>query len=118
MSARRGDCSVKIEDILATKGHSVETIGPEATVEHAAQRLRSSQIGALVVSADGEHLIGLVSDRDITFALAHYGRALLNMHVRDIMRRDTPTCSPVETVHDVMRKMTRSRSRHVPVIDG
>jgi CBS domain-containing protein len=108
---------VKVANILATKGSAVETIAPEATVERAAQRLRTANVGALIVSTDGKHLKGLVSERDIVYGLGKHGRALLEMKVRDIMREIGPTCSSDDTVEHVMRQMTRLRVRHVPVID-
>lgn len=47
---------MNVENILKAKGHSVETIRPDALVELAAHRLASKGIGALVVSADGQRL--------------------------------------------------------------
>jgi CBS domain-containing protein len=109
---------MKVETILAGKGSAVETIAPDATVERAAQHLRVSHIGALVVSTDGKHLHGLISERDIVYGLARHGRALFEMHVRDVMRQGTPTCSPADDVRRVMLEMTRSRVRHLPVIEA
>jgi CBS domain-containing protein len=108
---------MKVDDILASKGRTVETISPDATVERAAQRLRSSHIGALVVTTEGRQIKGLVSERDIVYALARHGRTLFEMRVRDVMRQATPTCSPVDTIEHVMLEMTRSRMRHLPVVD-
>jgi CBS domain-containing protein len=109
---------MKVANILATKGASVETILPDATIERVAQRLRTAHLGALVVSTDGKHLTGLISERDIVYGLAKYGRALLEMRVSEIMRQRTPTCSSDDTVQQVMTQMTRLRVRHVPVVDG
>src|SRR4029077_13221039 len=108
---------MKVDDILASKGRAVETITPDATSERAAQRLPSSHMGALVVSTEGHQIKGLVSERDIVYALARHGRAVFEMRVRDVMRQDTPTCSPVDTIEHVMREMTHSRIRHLPVVD-
>jgi CBS domain-containing protein len=106
-----------VENILAAKGSEVETITPDATVERAAQRLRNSHIGALAVSPDGTHVRGLISERDIVYGLAKHGRALFEMHVRDVMRQSMPSCSPEDSVQHVMLEMTRSRVRHLPVMD-
>src|SRR5262249_7235123 len=81
------------------------------------QRLRTSHIGALVVSSDGEHLEGLVSERDIVHALAHHGAAALGMPVRDVMHRTVSTCAPSDSIHKIMSEMTRKRVRHLPVLD-
>jgi len=109
---------MKVADILATKGTAVATIPPDATIERVAQRLRSAHIGALVVSTDGKQLKGLVTERDIVEGIARYGRAALDMHVRQIMRHNPPTCSTNDTVQHVMAQMTRLRVRHLPVVHG
>lgn len=115
----RRHARMKVATILAVKGSATETISPAATVERAAQRLRSARIGALVVSSDGVHVAGLISERDIVHAFAKFGRSLCEMHVRDVMTQSPPTCTPDETVHDLMARMTTSRNRHVPVVvDG
>jgi CBS domain-containing protein len=108
---------MKVEQILADKGSGVEWISPVATIERAAQRLHASHIGALVVSTDGQRFSGLLSERDIVYGLARHGRTLFEMHVADLMHRSTPTCAPDDTVQHVMKVMTRSRVRHVPVLD-
>jgi CBS domain-containing protein len=109
---------MKVSSILATKGTAVETIGPEATVERAAQRLRAAHLGALVVSTDGTHVQGLISERDIVYGMAKHGRSLLDMHVADVMHKAGPTCSADDTVEAVMAQMTHSRVRHLPVLEG
>ena len=108
---------MKVERILTSKGSVVETISPDATIERAAQRLHSSHIGALVVIGDGHRIKGLIAERDIVYGLARHGRALFEMHVRDLMRQNPPVCTPDDTIQHVMSEMTRSRVRHVPVID-
>ena len=108
---------MNVASILATKGASVDTIIPDATVERAAQRLRSAHIGALVVSTDGKHIKGLIAERDIVYGWAKYGRGLLEMRVADVMRQGGPTCSSGDSIQMVMAQMTRARVRHVPVVD-
>ena len=57
---------MKIEDVIRSKGDTnVVTIAPTATVSELVQTLTGKRIGALVVSADGEHIDGIVSERDI-----------------------------------------------------
>jgi len=109
---------VKVASILAAKGATVETIAPDATLERAAQRLRTAHIGALVVSTDGKHIRGVIAERDIVQALAKHGHGLFAMHVEQIMRRGGPTCALNDSVEHVMADMTHWRVRHVPVVDG
>ena len=51
-----------VETILRGKGRAVATIGPDETVAAAVNQLASRNIGALVVSADGESVDGIISE--------------------------------------------------------
>ena len=55
----------------------VETIRPDTTVKEAAQRMRSMDVGSLPV-CDGRHLLGMVTDRDITIRVTAEGRDAAN----------------------------------------
>jgi CBS domain-containing protein len=109
---------MKVDEILKTKGRGVSTVSPETSVLRATERLRLEQIGALVVSTDGQRVDGIITERDIVHALAHRGAPVLDMRVRDITPRPVRTCSPSDRVRDVMAEMTRARVRHLPVVEG
>jgi len=105
-----------VQTILRCKGRSVATIHPAATVERAVALLRVRGIGALVVSEDGESVDGIVSERDIVGALAHHGTGLLTLRVDEVMTRPVVTCSPDDSVAELMAEMTNRRIRHLPVV--
>ena len=110
---------MNVETILGTKGRAVATIRPEDTVGAAVEALVSGNIGALVASEDGEHVDGIVSERDIVHALARHGDALLALTVAEVMTRSVVTCDPTESVAELMAEMTNRRIRHLPVVrDG
>lgn len=111
---------MKVKDILAHKGHSVITARPDTSVTTLVHRLALERVGALVVSEDGVHVAGIVSERDIIRLLAERGAEVLesSLHVDEIMTRHVHTCSPEDSIKDVMGVMTRSRIRHLPVIEG
>jgi CBS domain-containing protein len=113
-----GGAEIKVQGILNSKGHDVHTIRPDALVTMVVHRLTSLGIGALVVSADGTTLEGVVSERDIVRGLTKHGPRLLDMTAMDVMNRHVPTCSPDDNVKAVMAQMTRTRNRHLPVVQG
>src|SRR5438477_2443590 len=116
--AESGDGELtRVADILDHKGRTIATTAPDATVLRAAGELRVRAIGALIVSSDGKHLDGLIDERDVVYGLARFGHAIVDMHVRDVMRRGVPTCTPEDTVHHVMTEITRWRARHLPVLE-
>ena len=108
---------MRIADILAHKGSSVATIGRQVSVSDAVAELARRGIGALVVSPDGVHIDGIVSERDIVRRLDRLGASLLGTTVASIMSTPVFTCSPDDTPEDVMATMTNRRVRHMPVMD-
>jgi len=110
---------VRVESLLAVKGGAVATIAADAPVSDAVAELARHGIGALVVSGDGEHIEGILSERDIVRALAMPGRSVLTEPVGSIMTAAVATTTPEEEVDSLMTVMTNRRVRHVPVVrDG
>jgi CBS domain-containing protein len=107
---------MNVETILRNKGRRVATIRADAMVTDAVERLRQHGIGALVVSNDGTDVVGMLSERDIVFALARFGAEFLDFPVADIMTRGVVTCAPEDSVADLMAEMTTRRIRHFPVM--
>jgi CBS domain-containing protein len=110
---------MNVETILRTKGRATATIRSDATIAECVRELTSRGIGALVVSSDGDHVEGIISERDIVHALAEHGGALLTLRTDALMTRKVLTCTPDDTVGDLMERMTERRIRHLPVVkDG
>jgi CBS domain-containing protein len=110
---------MNVETILRSKGRTVATIRPNETIGAAVGELISRNIGALVVSEDGESVDGIISERDIVHALADHGADLLSRSVGEVMTRRVITCDPSDSVEKLMAEMTNRRIRHFPVVqDG
>jgi CBS domain-containing protein len=110
---------MNVQTILGRKGRSVVTIHPDATVERAVAVLRQRGIGALVVSDDGDGVVGILSERDMVEALGRYGGDLLQVSVREVMSSPVVTCQPEDSIAELMAEMTNRRMRHFPVVsDG
>jgi CBS domain-containing protein len=113
------EAPLHIADVLASKGSaSVQTIGPQATLQQLVDLLVEHRIGAAVVSDDDDHVLGIISERDVVRALAG-GQSALDAHVGDVMTVDVTVCEPEDDIEDLMRAMTDRRIRHIPVVrDG
>ena len=111
---------MKVKDILAHKGRAVITVRPDTSVVTVVHRLALERVGALVVSENGVHVAGIVSERDIVQVLAERGAEALgsSLHVDEIMTRNVHTATPEDSIKEVMAIMTRSRIRHLPVLEG
>lgn len=108
---------MKVDSILKGKGRDVETVQPATSVMMVLHKLTTLRIGALVVSVDDASVDGIVNERDIVRALNKHGARLLEMQVGDVMSKGVPVCSPEDTLRRVMEEMTRTRNRHLPVVD-
>lgn len=103
--------------MLAQKGAQVATIAPDRPVTEALQTLQSWNVGALVVSHDGSHIAGMLSERDIVRQLAEHGDQILATPVALVMTEVICTCRPLDLADTLMAQMTELRLRHVPVVD-
>ena len=109
---------MNVQSILAGKGSDVATIGHTASLSDAAAALRDRGVGALVVSGDGQHIDGIVSERDVVRALAAHGAGALGRTVGSVMSTQVVTCAVADSVDDLMASMTERRIRHLPVVDA
>jgi CBS domain-containing protein len=107
---------MQLSTIIAGKGDFVATVQPDATVADLIAMLSEHGVGALVVSADGRTIAGIVSERDVVRALAH-GPSALEQAVASIMTSHVFCAPPEAHVEELMHVMTEKRVRHIPVTD-
>jgi CBS domain-containing protein len=111
------EATMRIADVLRTKGAAVATITPETSVSGLLNELAMNNIGAMVVvSTDG--VVGIVSERDVVRKLHEHGIELLRLPVSAIMTTMVATCSPTDTVDHLTALMTTKRVRHIPVVEN
>ena len=108
---------MRVSDVLSSKGSgAVYTVRPDASVNELLDKLAELNVGALVVSNDGEQLIGIVSERDVVRKIRDFGNAD-NTTVESIMTTDVRVCGPGDSFGSLMGVMTDHRIRHVPVLE-
>ncbi len=105
-----------IKELLAQKGTTVHTVGPDASVYEAISLMAEKDVGALVV-VDGESLVGIVTERDYARKITLEGRVSRDTRVAEIMTRRVACARPDQTVEECMALMTDKRVRHLPVLE-
>jgi CBS domain-containing protein len=105
---------MKISTILADKGTNVVTVTPDHSVKDLLALLSLHKIGALVVSIDGNAIIGIVSERDIVRALAG-SESIMDEPVSKIMSTEVFVAPFDAKIDDLMNVMTSQRIRHIPI---
>ncbi len=106
-----------MQELLDAKNPNVVTVRPSTTLVEAAQALTTHRIGALVVTDDAGRLLGIISERDLTKAIVKYLAGLIDRRVADVMTRTVVTCSPNDSVAEVLYLMNANRIRHIPILD-
>lgn len=107
---------MRIADILRSKGNSVATVSPTATLADAIHALATHNVGALPVVDDGGQLVGIVSERDVVRQLHLHGPDVLHVTIAEFMTSGVTTCGPTDKVADLALVMTTGRFRHLPVV--
>jgi len=109
---------MRISDVLSAKSSQVVvTIKPDAGVRDLIALLAEHNVGALIVSSNGERVDGIVSERDVVRHLHSEGTVVDNT-VDAIMTSVVATCEEDTPLDDLMKVMTDRRIRHVPVVRG
>jgi CBS domain-containing protein len=104
--------------LLASKGHDLWSIAPDATVYDAIALMAERGVGALLVM-DGEQLVGIVSERDYARKVILQDRSSRDTPVSTIMSKDIVSVRPDQSIEGCMALMTEKRIRHLPVLhDG
>jgi CBS domain-containing protein len=103
---------MKLKDIMTT---DVEVVAPTGTVFDAAKKMRDLDVGALPV-CDGQRLVGMITDRDVTIRAAAEARDLNTMLVRDCMTPELFYCFEDQSEIEAERIMAEKQIRRLPVL--
>lgn len=103
---------MKVREVMTT---DVKVIGCEDSLRHAAEMMRTCDIGSLPVSRD-ERLVGMVTDRDIVVRAVADGLDG-DTPVSRVMSADLTVCRDDDSVEDAANKMSAHGVRRLPVVD-
>ncbi len=109
---------MNVAAILSAKGNMVEVVSPDTPITVAVHRMSTRGIGSLVVVGADDQLVGVVGERDIVRAIDHHGARFTELSVREVVNTSVATCAVTDDLSEVMRRMTATRSRHMPVVEG
>ena len=108
-----------VSHILKSKSDDgVVTLAPGTTVAKLAEVLSARRIGAVVISADGRVVDGIVSERDVVRELGRRGPTCLTDRVESLMTAKVTTCARSDSADQVLAVMTECRFRHMPVVEN
>lgn len=93
-----------------------EVVGPEETLQAAALKMRRLNVGALPV-ADGERLVGMITDRDIAIRAVAAGKDSTRTAVREAMTPQVVFCFEDHDTLEAARIMENRAIRRLMVVD-
>jgi CBS domain-containing protein len=105
---------MKLSEIMT---RAVVVIQPDDTLQSAAKMMRDRNIGFLPV-CDGDNLIGVISDRDITIRALADGMDVQIMLARDLMTTPAIYCFEDQDVGEVAQLMEENQIRRLVVLSG
>jgi CBS domain-containing protein len=91
---------------------------PETSLQEVAEMMRDCDCGAIPVVAaeDDRHLVGMVTDRDITVRAVAQGMNPLDMTASSVMSSPVITVRRQDSIEDTLRVMEEHQIRRVPVV--
>ena len=93
------------------------SIGASASVVEAARLMRQVDIGSLPIT-DGEQLVGMITDRDITTRVVAEAADLESASVGDVCSRDLISVEADDDLDEALQLMARHQVRRLPVVEN
>src|ERR1700712_3941588 len=95
----------------------IRVIAPDRTVRDAARIMDEMNVGALPV-CQGDELVGMITDRDITVRSTASGAAPDQHQVGEVMSRSVQWCRIDDDAGVVLDHMSAKQIRRMPVLDA
>lgn len=102
-----------IRDVMTT---NLVTLGPDATAVEAARLMRDNNIGPILV-VDGDSIVGILTDRDITVEGVAAGLDPNTTKVIDLCTSNVQTVTPDTSLEEAVRLMQDNSIRRLPVVE-
>jgi CBS domain-containing protein len=92
------------------------SIGQSASVVEAARLMREQHVGSLPIT-EGEKLLGMLTDRDITTRVVAEAADPRMTSVEDVYSRDLISIEPDNDLEEALHLMARHQVRRLPVVE-
>jgi CBS domain-containing protein len=102
-----------VKDVM-TPG--VVAVRPDASLVEAAQLMRAQDIGDVLV-AEGQHVVGVLTDRDITVRAVADGTDPLTVSAQAVCTPDPVMVAPDDPVSAAVALMRAHAVRRLPVVE-
>jgi CBS domain-containing protein len=104
---------MQVRDVMTRR---VEVIRPDSTLQEAAEKMKDLDVGPLPV-CEGDRLVGMITDRDITVRGVAEGQDPWTDHVCDAMTKEVIFCFEDQDVAEAARLMKDKQVRRLVVLN-
>lgn len=104
----------RVSDVMT---NGVRTLGPNEPLRRAAELMAELNVGSVLV-ADGERLVGLVTDRDIAIRAVARGMDTAATPIGQVMTVAPKYCFDTDPIEHASALMQQLQVRRLPVIDS
>jgi len=106
---------MQVEELMT---RDMRACGRYDSLNTAAHIMWEHDCGCVPVVDGEQHVVGMVTDRDVCMAAYTQGQPLAAMAVNAAMAKEVYTCTPEDSVADVEAIMKARQVRRVPVVDA
>jgi CBS domain-containing protein len=104
----------RVKDVMTSH---VQVVRPDSPLKDAAVKMAEADVGAIPV-CDGDRLVGIITDRDVTVRGVARGADPSSTPVRDVMTGSIRYVFEDEPVEKAVSEMKRNKVRRLPVLDA
>ena len=105
---------MKVKDLMTT---DVKRCSPETNLAAAAKIMWEGDCGAVPVTDERDHVVGVITDRDICIAAATRPRTEGEIPVKEVISKAAFTCAPGDDVRAALDTMKARKVRRLPVVE-
>ena len=104
---------MQLKEIMS---RDVEVVRPDSTIQEAAEKMRALDVGPLPV-CDGNRLVGMITDRDITVRATAEGAEPFSTRVGDVMTAETVFAFEDDDIEQAAQMMRDKQVRRLAVLN-
>ncbi len=105
---------MRVKDLMTT---DVKRCSPETNLAAASRIMWEGDCGAVPVTDERDHVVGVITDRDICIAAATRPRTEGEIPVKEVISRAVYTCSPNDDLRVALETMKTRKVRRLPVVE-
>ena len=105
---------MKVKELMTT---DVKRCSPETNLAAAARIMWEGDCGAVPVTDEYDHVVGVITDRDICIAAATRPRTEGEIPVKDVISQPLYACAPGDDVRAALETMKARKVRRLPVVE-